>query len=365
MKKQFIKRSAVILIAIAMILAMISCGKNENQLNNVTQSEKEDTNSAIASFADQEIAENSSDESSASISKNGLANGANSSKVTSNNTKSSSKESNSDTNVTQTLPADNRYNAGDVNYPTRPAYNIGNCNGRLAGNQMVVLFFMDDDMSSWNDNAIQYYTKNQVVPGLEYLKSNAKKWGVNLDFTIKSYSSFSSGVDMKYKGSVTQNLRISGSTKDVLDNAARNLGYESSMKLNEALKAQNNVDKIIFLLLLNNDGVSYARNLLTPGYTSIIEHAVLFRDYLNESEGLQVINSRSTSIAHEVLHLFGAEDFYVSTKRETLANKLYPNDIMLLQLPEINRNTIGDVTAYSVGWTDEVPSVCNQSDWWG
>ena len=95
------------------------------------------------------------------------------------------------------------------------------------------------------------------------------------------------------------------------------------------------------------------------GYLEYSEHCVLFANNLSGSKG-----SRASTIAHEILHLFGAEDYYVSMSREALANQKYPDDIMLWQVERIQDNSIGDCTAYSVGWTDEVPDVCYDDRWW-
>ena len=76
-------------------------------------------------------------------------------------------------------------------------------------------------------------------------------------------------------------------------------------------------------------------------------------------------DSGSDTIAHELLHLFGAEDFYYPESREALAKEVYPEDIMLCDMPDLDHFTLGEYTAYTLGWTDSVPDVCQDPGWWG
>lgn len=59
------------------------------------------------------------------------------------------------------------------------------------------------------------------------------------------------------------------------------------------------------------------------------------------------------------------EDFYYPESRETLAQKAYPEDIMLCAMPDLDHFTLGEYTAYTLGWTDSVPEVCQTEGWWG
>lgn len=64
-----------------------------------------------------------------------------------------------------------------------------------------------------------------------------------------------------------------------------------------------------------------------------------------------------------MLHLFGAEDFYTPHARKEIAEKKYSKDIMLHQEYEIQKNNIGDATAFYIGWTDTVPEVLYDRNW--
>ncbi len=241
----------------------------------------------------------------------------------------------------------------------RPNYLLGNCKN-LKGNPLVILLFIDDDESAWSSKEVTEYTDKYINVGLKYLEDKAAEWGVDLDFSIKSYSSPLSDYTLKYEGCVIKDLRVNGSSKDVLDQAALDMGYSSNWELYSKFKTEHgNNDDIIFLTFINKAGKSYARHMISTGRTDYSEHCVIFADYL---EGPS-FGCKASTVAHELLHLFGAEDFY-SGYRELLAYQTYPKDIMLWMPNEAYENQIGDFTAYSVGWTNTVPQICYNEYWW-
>ncbi len=246
---------------------------------------------------------------------------------------------------------------------SRPNYNLANCRN-LKGNPVVVLIFIDDNESHWTKEEVTTFTQEHILVGLDYLEKNARKWGVDLDFTIESYSTALSGYKIKYEGTVNRNLYNGGSTKDVLDKAAQDIGCDSNWELYSYYKAKYPKDDIIFLNFLNKSGKSYTRHSISTGYGAYSEHCVIFADYLGSSPNERKNGSRASTVAHEILHLFGAEDYYTSVSRESLANQKYPNDIMLWQYDNIEDNLIGDCTAFSVGWTNVPPDVCFDPRWW-
>lgn len=241
----------------------------------------------------------------------------------------------------------------------RPNYLLGNCR-HLKGNPLVVLLFIDDDESNWSAKEVTEYTNNYINEGLEYLEDKAKEWGVDLDFSVESYSTPLSEYTLKYEGSVIKDLRINGSSKDVLDQAARDMGYSSNWELYSKFKTEHgNNNDVIFLTFLNKPGKSYARHLISAGQISYSEHCVIFSDYL---EGAS-FGCKASTVAHELLHLFGAEDYY-NGYREILAYLTYPKDIMLWMPKDAYENEIGDFTAYTIGWTDTIPQICYNEYWW-
>ena len=133
--------------------------------------------------------------------------------------------------------------------------------------------------------------------------------------------------------------------------------------MNDSLKEELNVKQVAYLLAINKDGRSYK---LYHSQSSI-ERQYEFCVFFSQSIGHTDTTCYST-IAHEILHLFGAEDYYDPygdyPERETLAQKLYPDDIMFSTVTDVNDVNVGNYTAYSVGWTNQLPEECNTDKWW-
>ena len=91
-----------------------------------------------------------------------------------------------------------------------------------------------------------------------------------------------------------------------------------------------------------------------------MEYCLIFTGFTDTS-----YDSASDTVAHETLHLFGAEDYYYPDSRKALAKQVYPTDIMLCAMSDLAYFTLDSYTAYCVGWTDTAPEVCSNPAWWG
>ena len=105
----------------------------------------------------------------------------------------------------------------------REDYLIGNCR-ELSGEVFVIVFFMDDFESSWNERDINIYTEYEIRPALRFLESEAERYGVALKMTIKdSYSS------IFYDDEVIISIKDTGlCTIDVLWQASEQIGFSST-----------------------------------------------------------------------------------------------------------------------------------------
>lgn len=238
----------------------------------------------------------------------------------------------------------------------RVDYDLGTCRN-LSGNVSVILFYMDDFESKWTADEITSFTNNEVKPGLAFLEKEAKSYGVELDLSIKQcYSS------IFYDDEVILNIKETGlATVDVLSQAAHGLNFSSDEEMIADFKSQYGTEVVCFTIF-NKNGTAYAINPRRGQSMQIEEHCIIFAYDLN-SNHKDPIGSQSSIVAHEMLHLFGAEDFYATANRKTLAKKYYPADIMLGANYYIITNNIGDATAFYIGWTDEVPDVLYDENW--
>ena len=242
----------------------------------------------------------------------------------------------------------------------RGSYGLGT-NIKLSGDIDVYVFFMDDDESSWSVYETNAFMKDSVSVALEFIKDKGAEWGISINFTVHEYSTAQDdGFEMRYDGKVNKDLRVDGSTKDVLEQAARCIGYVSADEMHENIVKNNGGREAIYLTAIEKDGISYTRNQ-TGGNGRYTEHCVLF------TEKLLFLNSvmipKPDTVAHEIFHLFGAEDLYKPSARERAASEICPNDIMLLDTRNIKKLDVCEYTAYTVGWTEEVPMECYIEEW--
>ena len=110
----------------------------------------------------------------------------------------------------------------------RPSYNVGNCR-RLAGNPFVMVIYLDDDVSSWTEEEVLTYNERLIYPALDFLDDNAAQWGVNLCMKTGYYATYGHpDRPVKYDG-VVENFLDDTFSRDILDQAALAIGYESKL----------------------------------------------------------------------------------------------------------------------------------------
>lgn len=241
--------------------------------------------------------------------------------------------------------------------PLREDYRYGTCKN-LRGDVAVVLFFMDDFESSWTKEEIDLFVRNEMEPAFSYLEDRAKKYGVQLDLTVKATHS-----SLYYNDAVITSISQSGyATVDVLRQAAKGLNYASTERMLETFRSIYKTEEVVCFTVFDKNGTAYAINPKREYTGKLDEHCIVFSRDLNPT-GKEPVGSQSSVIAHEMLHLYGAEDFYASSSRKSLAVSHYPNDLMLYTAYYLSQNTLGDATAFYIGWIDEAPSVLFHEKW--
>ncbi len=237
-------------------------------------------------------------------------------------------------------------------------YAGGHCE-TLEGKKIVALFFLDDDESRWDADAIDRYTRTMVLPSLKFIKDEAAVWNIELDFEVWRFSTpLSPGLSMTYTGLVNPDLDNGGSTKDAMEQATGAFGYVHDMNLIRGLTQQSDGRDIIPLVAINKNGVSYSRKMYYGRSTDSCEHSVTFSHKLTGDD------YDSSSIAFHILSLYGAESLFASDERLNLAEQFYPGDIMLSSGFSIDMLEINAFTAYAIGWTPYRPAVCDEENWY-
>ncbi len=254
-------------------------------------------------------------------------------------------------------------------YEFRKSYNLGN-NKVLEGDITVDCFFVNDNESSWNVNWANWYVTTQIKHALEFLTEEAAEYGKTVNFMPEYYIDCStsdlalnSSYSMKYDGIIDNDASDGSGTKNILEKLAANMGYPNAFELGGSLSWETETEHI-FLIFVNKTGRSYSFSTgESDDYFS--EHSLIFAyDFSRPIENGIPSGYTSLTIAHEILHTYGADDYYTPEKRNELAKQYYPNDVMLKIEPPTNLGDIGDLTAFQIGWTNTVPDICYNSDWW-
>lgn len=244
----------------------------------------------------------------------------------------------------------------------RLKYNAGSCR-RLEGKPYVLVVYLDDDVSNWTEEEVLSYQENLIKPALTFMEENAKKWGVFLDIGMGYYATYGQPErPVKYDG-IVENYNDGKTSDDILEQVARTLGHESKMAMHDAITKFAGTEQVAYVVMMDKGGRSYSiahykpEEVVDQHYW--MEYCLIFSGFTDTSR-----DSASDTIAHELLHLFGAEDYYYPEGRKVLANQYYPKDIMLCNEPDLQYFTLEKFTAYTLGWTDEIPEVCYLEDWW-
>ena len=357
------KKLQAVLIIIVALSVLSACNETPHSQSDissvVSKSEPSEAEAEVSSQTPQTKADSPQSSESASSNKNTFT------YVPANTEKPSETEkTDEESKLTNSSPSASNSSGTDKDYLDEPVginkyrvdYGIGTCR-HLRENVSVILFFMDDFESSWTEDKISSFTNLEVKPGLAFLEKEAKRYGINLKFDIKqSYSS------VFYDNEIIADTNGTGLvTIDVLDQAAHSLMFSSDEKMIEYFKSKYNTEVVCFTIF-NKNGTSYAINPRRGVDLQVEEHCIVFAYDLN-SDRNDPIGSQSSIVAHEMLHLSGAEDFYETSGRKALAQAYYPDDIMLGANYYINTNNIGDATAFYIGWTDKIPAVMYDENW--
>ena len=273
---------------------------------------------------------------------------------------------------------------------TRAMYNLGNCRN-LTQDAHIVVVFLDDMESVWTDEEAAAFMENQVAPALEFIEKGAAQYGYTIDLS----ASYQKPEDpLTGNTTLTNNSDTTAFSPESLFNLGfRSLGFKDYKEMHKAIQTETGKEQVGYLFAVNKPGRSFARPIdggikgLFPFlYLQDPEAAVVYStgtySDIDLLTGTNEVGEKTdfAAVAHELLHLFGAEDMYlddavnaltgkgtveVRSGRAKLAMELHPYEIMNggsgLAPDEY---MIGDFTAYTVGWLKKLPAVYDVDEWW-
>ena len=241
----------------------------------------------------------------------------------------------------------------------------------LNGNIAVVSIFADDKQGKWSDSKedaekisnIFGYTKLAT----DWLTEKAKGYGVSLNFVTAG----NNDSDLCYRASFDEVcIDIEKSKKKSIP---LQWEYINNNIDSEKLKEQYNCEQVVYLCFFNPEEESASTAYSVSFYNKVLEYPyeVCMIPYIYSDTQVS-----PAVIAHEMLHLFGAPDLYgcdlydmnYGTTDDYVAYcaENHTDEIMYTTFARDENgnkykvfdritNDLTDITAYYVGWTDNVP----------
>ena len=218
----------------------------------------------------------------------------------------------------------------------------------LRGDTYILMCFISDSSNAWSSDEKRGMI-NKTREALSWMKNQALRYNVGVNFEEGVY-----GEDADIKLDNIAYGRGSGPGRPLdttmVSRVMKALGWQDSLSFYNWVNQNKKSDNSLVLIFIKGTGIGYAYEYIQGVSEELffMEGAVLYERYTNNNE------LASASIAHEILHLFGAWDFsrtHEQTQdREDKARQLFPNSIMLRVSNNINELSIDEVTAWLVGW---------------
>lgn len=219
----------------------------------------------------------------------------------------------------------------------------------LKGRNILVSLFLTTP-----DNTFTEEEKQKCLQRLKdaaiYIEETASDYGVKTEF-ILDWSEESSR-DLYMEKKVDFSIRDDSDFMDALDNAfaewtEEDLSYEKLLQ-------EYGADGIATCMFVNAPGRSYA--IVYDGVDNIRESLVMF---IRNDKGTE---ETAAVYAHEILHVFGAHDLYKGEEYSRAVTDYiaanYPDEIMRSVDGEGKiSEQISRITAYHLGWIDEIPEI--------
>ena len=198
----------------------------------------------------------------------------------------------------------------------------GDCE-EMTGSIAVMLLFVDEPDHVWTPEKRDAYY-NRIFEQTAQVEAAAAAYNTHLEFGY-CYAT----------ASWPETLDNSAEIFDAMDSLMSQAGLGNRDSAHENLKQMFNKGEAAIFVVLNKTGRANAYMSTGTGGT---EFAILYND--------------SNPFWHEMNHLFGAVDFYYPAEVKAAADLYLGESIMTVGAGGI----VDELTAYLIGWTDELYS---------
>jgi len=204
--------------------------------------------------------------------------------------------------------------------------NVG-ASKKLVGTVNLLTVFLKRGASDWQQEAkTRYYSA--VSDAADWIMREAKRYGA--DLTLRCFH-------------LETAVPSDASPKDGFSLVKGYFGRETMEEVQNHYQSSMKVDEVPVILAFNEAGRSFAfKKNTAQGYRTDEISVVFLEDSTDHDTAV-------TTIAHELLHQFGAVDYYFPKEVKQVAERYLAHSVM-----GVGYRTVDDLTAYLVGWKDTI-----------
>lgn len=217
----------------------------------------------------------------------------------------------------------------------------------LEGNIYVLTCYVTE--TQWSDEEVEAYNK-MLLEAEDWLVEQAGNYGKDVFFMNGI-----AGLDTPLLfDNIVSGTGSGDEPVDLVSKLMPRIGYKNGLEFAKWVKTYMKCDGCLVLMIANKPGRGYSM-AYKDSYSKemyYLEGTILYTSF---EDGMP---NCSACIAHEMCHLFGAEDLYATflqtEENEARARELFPDDIMLRVSYDINTLKIDWLTGWLIGLTEDM-----------
>jgi hypothetical protein len=230
----------------------------------------------------------------------------------------------------------------------------------FTGRVVLVSFFLGKRGKRWDDQEV-----SRVLASLDrassWMEKEAARWSADLAIALAdTYFEAADATDRDVEIEVVTETYQMGlfeahsveKTLASVTRASATLGFEGVADWLDRTGARVDADHVVWLIHPREAGRSHAM----PQERSLLEGARVAICYGQEADfpapAKGPVSGDSVTIAHEILHLFGATDKYDTGLDTFPRGTVSPQDIMRLEQESLARLRVDQLSATELGWCE-------------
>ena len=222
----------------------------------------------------------------------------------------------------------------------------------LVGNIYTLIFFVSGPDDEWNKTEKQEMMQ-KLDESQRWLQKQAKRYKVKVNFEERGQFGFNKDIKLPH---IARGTASGIEPVDWVSKLMYAVGYTSIQQFVDWVATNTRANNTHVVIFVKGKGNGYAMPSSTEMNRELyfLEGTVLYEKFPNGYE------LPSSAISHEVLHLYGAWDFYKTFRQtaenEAKAKKQFPNSVMLRTSYYIDELEVDEVSAWRVGWNQRPKS---------